>query len=1101
MASTESESSSLESPPSPEEQDSLRVDLGDYLAFYPDEDSPDLAKFVATSYEFAEFKVPASEELPAKGELLSHQKLIGRFLSPNTPYSKLLLFVKVGGGKTCTAITVAEHFKHTLVDGFPRKPPIVLVKNEGLRRQFAYFIHSVCTSGLYGFDKIPEWKEEGRTEKSIEESRRGLVKNWYELSTYETFLKSLPQNKEELVRTYSDRLFICDEIHELREHGKQEDLYSILLGLLTVAQHTRVLLMTGTPIWESPWEISSVFNLLLPEEKRLPTGNEFMKLYFQNNVLINEQQLIEAWRGKVSYLRASVVDIKKLVQGELIQGLKHIKVVHSTMSEYQSQIARRAAQEEKLVKGKDKTSKAKKVKGGALLQDARDAMNFVYPISAGAKKPYGGSAFRRFVKEKKVKKLSIKKKTKTGSPTTVQISKYVLDPAWAREMAPNPDQPHRVSEGLRKYSCKAARILQEIFDHPQELAFIYSEEVTLGGAILLSLVLELYGFERVTEKFDITNNTRKRPRYIILTKNPATTHEDYKMAELLATFNNPKNKYGDYIRVIIGSKAISIGYTFKNVRQTHAFGPYWNESREEQAFGRTYRFAAHNDLPKKDRYVKFYSHAAIFEDPEEESTDIYIYKNIETKEFRNAQLFRLLKIISFDCALTYNRNVTESDQDGSRECNFVKCNYECLNLPPTSKKGKVWQYDYEVTNFTNYDILYYYDDIYSLLQDIRKLYRTERILTIHQLYNRLHRNRKALRLHALVFALDVIINSRVPLRNHFGFPCVLAEDHGYYFLDEYADQSGEYNLQLYSNSPMLVSSEPLPVAVEIIQFDQHQPAKRLGRLCEYAKYPSIDDFYKLPYYDRVMVLEQAYIYRFSHPGQPLHEAYSIALDNLATSIYNLQDGTTAHILNMEENLGVSYNAVVRKYNPQGKTRVFVPRGPHSFWSNVTDPEQETLYLQEIKKMKEAKQAPAETEEKYGIIGVLAQDGKFRIRKLEERKSKNKGRVCGASHDVRQKLEFFKTLGTFPDVLPEYEEISREELLEIVESSAAYGKIHGVFELSDLSTEDLAGLASFLASKATNLCLDLAIKMAALGILYDTDGAQLDIHQVRARMAI
>src|SRR5208337_1963626 len=119
--------------------------VDNFLTWYPDLQSPEFSEFVVSSREFAEFNVPQYETPPKRGELLTHQKLIGRFLSPHTPYPGLLLFVKVGGGKTCSAVTVAEQFKIAASAlGRSRGKPLLLVKNEAAIINFIWHIYAVC---------------------------------------------------------------------------------------------------------------------------------------------------------------------------------------------------------------------------------------------------------------------------------------------------------------------------------------------------------------------------------------------------------------------------------------------------------------------------------------------------------------------------------------------------------------------------------------------------------------------------------------------------------------------------------------------------------------------------------------------------------------------------------------------------------------------------------------------------------------------------------------------------------------------------------------------------------------------------------------------
>lgn len=1068
------------------------VDVSDFLTWYPELQTPEFAKFVVSSREFAEFRVPQMETpVVTQGELLVHQKLIGRFLSPNTPYPGLLLFVKVGGGKTCAAVTVSEQFKDVLVNGLPRNHPLILVKNESLMKSFVDQIHGVCTVGLYGTAEVGEWREKGMSKTDIDKRLAKRVHKAYDMDTYGTFSNSLAKMKDdEIIRLYSNRVIICDEVHVTREHDKQDQYYQ-LSRLLSLVVNCRVLLMTGTPIWESPSEFSSIMNLLLPADRRLPSGKKFTATYFQEGKLVREQELIDAWRGKISYLRASTSNVERIIEGQNKPWFEHIKVVPSQMSEYQATIARRAEQEEQIVKGK---TKDKKVKGGSVLRTARDAMNFVYPEQKGVN-PFGKQGFEAFVKKKKGRRKALR-----GRDKTAESVKYVLTDEYRKDLS--------TIDGLRKYSCKSATIITELLNHPEENAFIYSEFVVQGGAILLSLVLELYGYTRVQDGIPIGPGTRKAKRYAIFTSNPSTTSPAQstgavQTARIMEMFNNPLNKHGEYLQVIIGSEVISQGYTLKNVRQTHVFMPHWNQPSEEQAFGRTLRYGSHDALKPSERYVKFYSHAAVYEDPEEESIDISVYKAVERKESRNAQLYRLAKIISFDCALSYKRNVTPNDIAGTKECDYQECNYECLDLPPTSRDAPdgVWRYDYPITNSANYNLLYYYDDLGAVLDDIRLIYKKQRVTTLDDLVKKLTPRHAGLNLHSLINALDVIINAQVTIKDYLGFDCVLKEQNGYYFLDEYEDQTTSqngYQLATYTYNPIVLSTESFAGVVEYVGLQNTSFDESI--LCRYARNPSFELLYQLPYAQKVLLIEQAYIHLHDRSEEPLPEAYKILLGELRASIYQLPDGPAVHIMYMDEYLGASFNTMVKKYEAKGQLRVFVPSpdlpNVSSFWMNETNEARELHYIEEIKKLRESKRDTL-LENKYGVYGTITQDKKFRIRTSEIRKGKTKGKECGSYGPDLFKI--IRSLEFWPEINEDYVGLSEEELKALIRSGRKYSKFSGMIDLDHLSREDLVGCASYSNSKMTiqHLCFALRTRLAELGLLFDADGAQIGESQIRA----
>ena len=48
----------------------------------------------------------------SKMSLFNHQAFLKNFITPNTPYSGLLLLHGTGTGKTCSAVAIAENFKY-----------------------------------------------------------------------------------------------------------------------------------------------------------------------------------------------------------------------------------------------------------------------------------------------------------------------------------------------------------------------------------------------------------------------------------------------------------------------------------------------------------------------------------------------------------------------------------------------------------------------------------------------------------------------------------------------------------------------------------------------------------------------------------------------------------------------------------------------------------------------------------------------------------------------------------------------------------------------------------------------------------------------------
>ena len=95
-------------------------------------------------------------------------------------------------------------------------------------------------------------------------------------------------NDEDLRHKYNNKIIVIDEVHNLRiqnEKGTSEvenkkpglHLYEQYWKFLHTVNDCKILLLSGTPMYDSVEEIASVMNLLLPEDKQLQTGEEFSR--------------------------------------------------------------------------------------------------------------------------------------------------------------------------------------------------------------------------------------------------------------------------------------------------------------------------------------------------------------------------------------------------------------------------------------------------------------------------------------------------------------------------------------------------------------------------------------------------------------------------------------------------------------------------------------------------------------------------------------------------------------------------------------------------------------------------------------------------------
>ena len=139
---------------------------------------------------------------------------------------------------------------------------------------------------------------------------------------------------------------------------------------------------------------------------------------------------------------------------------------------------------------------------------------------------------------------------------------------------------------------------------PTGKILFYSDFRSDSGSEAFELVLKANGYE----KFDpMKPQTTKKKRYTFITG--SESNEEKRISK--AYFNDEndpdkKNKYGEYIQIMIITSSGAEGISLSCVRQVHILEPYWNYVRINQVFGRAIRMKSHMDLLKENRNVEQY---------------------------------------------------------------------------------------------------------------------------------------------------------------------------------------------------------------------------------------------------------------------------------------------------------------------------------------------------------------------------------------------------------------------------------------------------------------------------------------------------------------
>jgi hypothetical protein len=860
----------------------IKMQIEDFLPKYPNINNKDKAilnpydnSFYQNIYrkrEFYDEKLEKTEEISEeKGSLLKIQKILSRYMSSNTLYDSLLIIHNMGTGKTCTSIAIVEQIKR---ENAGINGALVFAKGKGLLRNFTKELRDKCTAGQYkpeGMENLSELEVSGRTNK--------LVSSFYSLSTFETFAKNLSkESDDEIINLYSNKVIIIDEVHNLRIQDFTSDdpknkssginIYYQFKRFLHLIRNSKIILLSGTPMKDTPEEIASVMNLILPVDEQLPVGENFIKEYLdvkgENKSTVKKnkiQNLKDVFKGRVSFLKSVRSTVKKEFSGVENYGtLKHFIVNPVVMSEFQTDSYMKAV-------------KLDEQGQTGVYYNSRQASLMVFPDgSYGQSKTAGkevdrSTGFGKYLNsndgKKNLNQLMEINKNKLG----YSLNKELLKAIKGETKELNAETTEIRLENLRKYSAKYAHVISSILNSSGESCFVYSELVTGSGSILFSKLLELFGF---SQSFGTSKTIGLR--YGFLTSDSTNNQ----LRRIIDNFNDPINMHGQYIKVLIGSRVVSEGVSFNNVQREYIMTPWFNYSETDQAIARGYRMGSHKDLldvgqvpvVKIDQIVSIARNSKF-------SIDLFMYQISEDKDITIRKILRIMMESSMDCALTYSRN-NVTGEDGKRDCEYQSCDYRCdgikhdkvingleskeiddstyqifyLQNKDSQIRNDMEKYfrlyndstlDYVIKYFKDkysewdiknslkkimnmnpdQDFIYYneYSSVYDS-QDIKKIinklvdmFNVNFSIDLNKIFSDLNEHSN----FEILTSLKHIIDSNYVIKNKYGFYCYLREDHNIYFLVNTLSITDDFLSGYYSRIPNIVSDKSFADTLEDVQ--------------------------------------------------------------------------------------------------------------------------------------------------------------------------------------------------------------------------------------------------------------------------------------------
>jgi hypothetical protein len=515
---------------------------------------------------------------------------------------------------------------------------------------------------------------------------------------------------------YENCMIIIDEIHNIKNNDKNalgEDngnfTPSTALDLVTKHTTVKLLLLSATPIFNSPNEIIWLMNVLHQNDK---TNTIDAKDFFEEDTLIPEKEaeFINHTRGYVSFVKGeNPFTFPYRVYPEHFHTPD---VVFPTIGFYGNKVTPLKTQV-------------------FPVQIIENQMETYKIVRTALDETRGNNMANSIELDKSV--LSVLNMTYPGNEVDIDSFMNHTKPDL---YAYKEGTEHCFElEHIHKYSAKIHNICKCIQDSTG-IIMIYSKLLE-RGVVPMALALESMGYVNVHRNL-LDGHRPKKGNYCLITGSTLNNSSN------ITKLNSPENENGEKIKIVIISEAASEGVDLKNIRQIHIMDPWWHLNRNEQIIGRGIRLCSHKNLPFEHRNAQLFLYVSILD--EIELVDHYMYRYAEEKAVKTGKVTRLLKQNAMDCAMNHAQfqsiptmdivvpqvlsngskiDYPIGDKSYSVMCDFMKeCEYECA---------------YKERNLTIESTLF---NVQRTIEQIRAMYKHGYVYTATDLFNTLNTRNK-----------------------------------------------------------------------------------------------------------------------------------------------------------------------------------------------------------------------------------------------------------------------------------------------------------------------------------------------------------------------
>jgi len=640
-------------------------------------------------HNFKKYKLPEVIRSPdidpciakkGKKELRKYQEFIVKYMDYHGPYKRILLFHGLGSGKTAISISVYNMlFNYTpewnvfiLIRAALRDDPWLQEINEwlekddrDLRFKNIKFVH---------YDS-PFADRDFMNEIAKSDSSK---KNFYIIDEAHNFIRNVYSN----INSLSGR--------------RASTIYNRIMQDVRENDATRIIMISGTPAINVPYELALVFNLLRPGI--FPTNenafNQKYVLYSAYSTInpLTKNKFMRKIMGLVSYYVGATPDT---------HATSDLTYVDIPMDKYQQDVYEYYENIEEKIESKARSRRGKSSGSSMYKSYTRQASNFVFPYISlkinGENRPRPNS-FR--ISEKEAVALSegedIRLKAEKNSEKFMNITRYIetIDlfmksfDNWLKTHSEK-DTSYTIQNDVKNFieskstfevywnnAKEKSNLLKAMYQCSPKFVYIimttlrslgscvvYTNYVQMEGIAILKIYLKYFGFKGFKSSDKISKQSGGGNSLVYGEFHGGIKDKDERKRTRLA-FNDVGNIKGQIIKLILFSPAGTEGINLANVRQMHIVEPYWNEVRIRQMIGRAIRQCSHKDLPMQERHVEVFRYKMTRSRDGKvgkETTDEFIENVARNKDNLLQSFYMAIKEVAVDCELDKAHNMMNTE--------------------------------------------------------------------------------------------------------------------------------------------------------------------------------------------------------------------------------------------------------------------------------------------------------------------------------------------------------------------------------------------------------------------------------------------------------